>query len=183
MVKKSVSAFVLALIASIISIVVGFYTSWILVIIFAFAAGNQYVFFSIIGWLCILGGIIGIVGGSMCLKRANIGAILLTIVCATTGVALVSLFIRILVALSGEASSGATSVLLGVSTLVPAIMYIIATICAYRAKGKSSAKYSQQCPYSQNSQSTQNNVQMTQNDVQLTQKDEQVPQNDENKVE
>ncbi len=153
--RRSVPAFVLSLIAGIISILVGFYSAWFLVIIFAFVSEIQSMLFFVAGCVCIIGGIIAIVGGSMCLKRVNIGAILLTIASAITGVALVFMFVKILTLSSDDSSAKLMSIGMGMFTIVPVIMYVIATICAYRAKPKSGVKDVQQFAYTQNVQVTQ----------------------------
>lgn len=139
MIRKSIPSFVLALIAGIVTILVGIYTAWVSVVIAAFG-GTQYLLFLALGWTCIIGGIVAIVGASFCFRRAKVGAIILTIVTATAGVALVWIFIKIMEASSSastsaeELSSLSAGVFLGVFTLIPAIMYVIATIFAYLAK-------------------------------------------------
>jgi hypothetical protein len=160
--KKSVPAFVLSLIAGVGSIFVGFYSAWIFVAIFALLASNQYIFFLIVGWVCMIGGVVAIVGGSMCFKRANIGAILLTIVTIIVGGSLVALFVKVLTFSSDDVSIRLTSIILGLFTIIPTIMYIIATICAYRAKPKAVEKNTQQFIYTQAFHTTQTPEQMVQ---------------------
>ncbi len=136
MIRKSIPSFVLALIAGPISAYVGFYIIWVSILIGAFG-GTDYIFFTIAGWACLIGSVLGIVGGSFCFKRAKIGAIILTIVTATAGVALVWTFFRIIVAsgsASGEGNEIGQGIVMGILTLAPAIMYVIATIFAYLAK-------------------------------------------------
>lgn len=136
MIRKSIPSFVLALIAGPISAYVGFYIIWVSILIGAFG-GTDYIFFTIAGWACLIGSVLGIVGGSFCFKRAKIGAIILTIVTATAGVALVWIFFRIIVAsgsASGEGNEIGQGIVMGILTLAPAIMYVIATIFAYLAK-------------------------------------------------
>lgn len=136
MIRKSIPSFVLALIAGPISAYVGFYIIWVSLLIGAFG-GTDYIFFTIAGWACLLGSVLGIVGGSFCFKRAKVGAVILTIVTATAGVALVWAFFRIIVAsgsASGEGNEIGQGIVMGILTLAPAIMYVIATIFAYLAK-------------------------------------------------
>ena len=134
--RKSIPSFVLSLIAGPISAYVGFYIIWVSLLIGAFG-GTDYIFFTIAGWACLLGSVLGIVGGSFCFKRAKVGAVILTIVTATAGVVLVWTFFRIIVAsgsASGEGNEIGQGIVMGILTLAPAIMYVIATIFAYLAK-------------------------------------------------
>lgn len=134
--RRSIPSFVLSLIAGIFTAYIGFYVAWISILIGAFG-GTDYIFFTIAGWACLIGSVLGIVGGSFCFKRAKIGAIILTIVTATAGVALVWTFFRIIVAsgsASGEGNEIGQGIVMGILTLAPAIMYVIATIFAYLAK-------------------------------------------------
>lgn len=136
MIRKSIPSFVLALIAGPVSAYVGFYIIWVSILIGAFG-GTDYIFFTIAGWACLIGSVLGIVGGSFCFKRAKVGAVILTIVTATAGVALVWVFFRIIVAsgsASGEGNEIGQGIVMGILTLAPAIMYVIATIFAYLAK-------------------------------------------------
>lgn len=136
MIRKSIPSFVLALIAGIVTILVGLYTAWVSVV-FAVFGGTQYLLFLALGWTCIIGGIVAIVGASFCFRRAKVGAVILTIVTATAGVALVWIFFRIIVAsgsASGEGNEIGQGIVMGILTLAPAIMYVIATIFAYLAK-------------------------------------------------
>lgn len=135
--RRSIPSFVLSLIAGIFTAYIGFYVAWISILIGAFG-GMQYILFLIAGWTCIIGSVVGIVGGSFCFKRARIGAIILTIVTATAGVALIWVFIKIMIA-SGAVTAEDGSVVnpgfvMGFLTLSPVVMYVVATICAYLAK-------------------------------------------------
>ncbi len=179
MIRKSVPSFVLALIAGIASILVGLYTIWISIVIAAFG-GTQYLLFMALGWTCIIGGVLAIVGGSFCFNRAKVGAIILTIVTATAGVALVWIFIRIMAASSSastpaeELSALSAGAFLGVFTIIPAIMYIIATILAYLAKPTESYVPKSQVAYNTpqkaqvaSEQTTQNAENQTSNDIKI----------------
>lgn len=136
--RRSIPSFVLSLIAGIFTAYIGFYVAWISMLIGAFG-GIEYILFLIAGWACIIGSVVGIVGGSFCFKRARVGAIILTVVTATAGVALVWVFIKIMSVSPGAVTAEDGTVVnpglvMGILTLAPAIMYIVATICAYLAK-------------------------------------------------
>ncbi len=175
MIRKSVPSFVLALIAGILSAYIGFYVAWISILIGAFG-GTEYLLFLIAGWACIIGGVVGIVGGSFCFRKANIGAIILTVVTATAGVALVWVFFKIMIA-SGAvtAEDGAAinpGLVMGILTLAPVVMYVVATICAYLAKPTEPNEPKSQFAYNvtpkvqvANEQTTQNAENQTSNDI------------------
>ncbi len=135
--RRSIPSFVLSLIAGIFTAYIGFYVAWISILIGAFG-GMQYILFLIAGWTCIIGSVVGIVGGSFCFKRARVGAIILTVVTATAGVALIWVFIKIMMASGAVTAEDGSAVnpgfVMGFLTLSPVVMYVIATIFAYLAK-------------------------------------------------
>ena len=121
--KKSVAGFVLGLIGSLFSLLWGF--------IFGVggdiggaATGTGANTFMILGWLCFLGGIAGIIGASFCLKKAQKGAIALGISTVACGALQVYLFINAL-------QSGTPFMTLVVVFLLPTILMAAGTICAF----------------------------------------------------
>ena len=134
MIRRSITSFVLAFVASLISIFFGFYVGWIATA-FSGLGGLQLVILAILGWSCFLGGFLGIIASFFCFRHAKVGAILLTITSSTAGVSLVWMFIKLLVSSSsGDSSQLMQPVLLVFFTLLPALMYVIATIKCYTAK-------------------------------------------------
>lgn len=152
--RKSTPAFVLALIAGIAAIIVGLYTVWISIVAVAFG-GKQFELLLILGWVSAIGGVAGIVGACFCFKRANIGAIILSIVTVLSGGSLVGSFAKILFTSSADAG---TLIILGAVTLIPTAMFILATICAFRAKGKMTQSEEQFVPQNLTPKSTEQNV-------------------------
>ena len=142
MIRKSVLSFVLGIIASLMSVVLGFYIG-LVATAFSGLGGTQFIILAILGWTCVFGGIFGVIASFFCFRHAKTGAILLTITTATTGVSLVWIFIKLMISSNGDSSQLMSSALLGLLTILPAVMYIIATIRAYMAK-PTSKKPSQQ---------------------------------------
>lgn len=127
--KRSISAFVLGLIGSIFCLYQGFGVALFGDIANSITGEGVATIFVLLGWVCFLGAILGIVGASLCFKKARVGGVLLlisTLMCgALTGYALISI-------LSVSADGLAVSSLM--MQIIPVILILIATILAFCAK-------------------------------------------------
>lgn len=134
-VRKSIPAFVLGLLSNLFCLVFGFYIALIGDLFGSLGGaisgegglGEAWIIV-VLGWVCMIGAIIGIVGCAKCFKKAKIGGILLAVACGMTGSLLIYMFVTML---SSTESMMTTSILI---YLIPFAMNVIAMICAFTAK-------------------------------------------------
>lgn len=140
--KRSLPAFIMGLITSIFCLFWGFITvlagNFITSLIGALesagsgveaGASSTGVAIIVLGWLCFLGGILGIIGASQCFKKAKVGGILLAISTVMCGSLLIYLFINTI------KNTGTQMLVTSIMIyLVPVGLFIASTICAFLAK-------------------------------------------------
>ena len=132
--RKSVTSFVCGLIGSLFCLGWGFFAAFIMNVAGAISsaiggsADSTITVVYLLGWLCFIGAILGIVGASNCFKKARVGAILLTI--AT--IMCVPLHIYIFVKF--PTIGGAFVLSRIVIVLLPVILLATATVLAWIAK-------------------------------------------------
>lgn len=135
-IKRSMPAFVIGLIINIFYIFYGF---WIAIIGGFFGSlggaisGEGGIVFEaliviLLGWLSIIGAIIGIIGSAKCLKKANTGGVLLLICTLMTGA--LSVY-RIISALATQETFFISLIML---YIIPLVLNIVATTCAFTGK-------------------------------------------------
>lgn len=130
--RKSVSAFVFGLIGSIFSLWWGFTFGLIGDVgssIIGGLGGSSGTLntMQILGWLCFVGAIIGIIGASLCFKKARTGGIVLAFSTLACGSLLLYLFIN-------AVKGGAMVPTLILIFLLPVIFMLVATVSAFIAK-------------------------------------------------
>lgn len=136
--RKSVTAFVLGLIGSLFCIAWGFFGALLgealggiidaVESATSTSSGVSTSIISVLSWLCFFGGITGIVGASMCFKKAKTGAITLSIATAACGAFLIYVFVQI-----SKSSNGISFTNL-VIILLPFVLLIGSVIAAFLAK-------------------------------------------------
>ena len=84
--------------------------------------------FTILGWLAFIGGIVGIVGASLSLKKARKGAICLSIATVLSGALQLYIFGKVV------GGGGASIMTLIIIFLLPTVLLVVASVFAWLAK-------------------------------------------------
>lgn len=132
--RKSVTSFVCGLIGSLFCLGWGFFAAFIMNIAGAISASIDgtsdatITLVYVLGWLCFIGAIFGIVGASNCFKKARVGAIWLTIATVMCAPLHIYIFVQI------PSIGGAFIFSRIVVVLLPVILLAVATVFAWLAK-------------------------------------------------
>ena len=131
--RKSISGFIFGLIGSLFSLWWGFVFSIMgdaAGAIIAIGTGDPSATFliQILGWLCFIGAIVGIIGSSLCLKKAKKGGITLIFATILCGALLIYVFIN---AIKAGGTMVPTLILV---LLLPVILLGVADVCALISK-------------------------------------------------
>lgn len=127
--KKSLPAFIFALIASLYCLFFGFIYAILGDLFTALAGTPQASILVILSWTIMIGSVLGIIGASLCFKHAKIGAIILTIATIMCGSLLIYSIINAIIS-----SSGFSIDLMLILYIISIVLFILATIFAYLAK-------------------------------------------------
>jgi len=124
--RKSIPAFVFGLIGSIFALWWGFVFG-IVGDFLGLAGVTDLIVSQILGWICFIGAIIGIIGASTCIKKARKGGILMIVATVMCGALLIYIFINAI-------GPGAMIPTLIILFLLPVILMTVSLICALIAK-------------------------------------------------
>lgn len=127
--KKSLPAFIFALIASLYCLFFGFIYAILGDIFTALTGTSEASILVILSWTVMVGSVLGIIGASLCFKHAKTGAIILTIATIMCGGLLIYAIINAIIS-----SSEFSIDLMLILYIISIVLFILATIFAYLAK-------------------------------------------------
>jgi len=129
--RRSVTAMICGLIGSLFSLFWGFIFGVggdLFKIIPTDEATKLATTFTVLGWLAFIGGIVGIVGSALSLKKARKGAICLTVATVLSGALQLYIFGKVV---GGSGSSIMTFIII---FLLPTVLLVVASVFAWLAK-------------------------------------------------